>query len=175
MKHLLFVLISALVCSCGSGFKTSKRNVRAVTSFYSGSVSNHPYKVMQTNQLNKSLLELFEVYDSAQSRISLSFNKNELLLTYLAQGKPKTLAFKGKFTRRGYYEVYLRNKRTEIPPFVPVFYSQVDVKRIRLILTPENDLLVDDSWQRTGNIFILAGGGSGRTQSVFKADSSSAP
>lgn len=170
MKQTLCAILAVLFISCGSGLKTSRQQVRPVSPSYSALVNNDPHHVAHNrNGATQTLLRLFEISDVAQSRISVSFTAaNELQLSYLSQGQTKTVNFRGRFKQKGYYEVLLRNKRTEVPPLLPVFYSQVDVKRLRIALTAENDLLVDDTWQRTGNIFFLAGGASGRTQSVFK-------
>jgi hypothetical protein len=169
MKQCLCALLAVFLISCGSGLKTSRQNVRPISPSYSAMVNNDPQEVKHNrNGAAQSLLRLFEISDVVQSRVSVSFtNGSELQLTYMSRGQTKNVSFQGRFKRKGYYEVLLRNKRTEIPPLLPVFYSQVDVKRLRIALTADNNLLVDDTWQRTGNIFFLAGGASGRTQSVF--------
>ena len=56
--------------------------------------------------------------------------------------------FQGKFSKRGFYEIFLRNKKIEIPPFIPIIYSNRDINRIRIGLTVNNDLVIANKWAR---------------------------
>ena len=56
----------------------------------------------------------------------------------------------------------------EIPPFIPIIYSRRNISRLRLAMTTAGELVVDHKWANDGNIFLLAGGGSGRAQYFFK-------
>jgi hypothetical protein len=49
-----------------------------------------------------------------------------------------------------------------------LFYSNVDIYRVRISQTKEKDLVIDSYYERGGNIFLFAAGGSGRTQYYFK-------
>lgn len=161
------IILLTLLTSCSSGVKVSKSQVTYFDKSFSAKVANTAYKSGKNK--TPTLLGLFEISEQLHTdTVYLSFNsRNELEVTYLARGQKLTDTFAGTFNRKGFYEIYLRRKKTEIPPFLPIFYSSNDIYRIRLALTQGGNLIVDNKWDRTGNIFIMGGGGSERTQSFF--------
>ena len=80
----------------------------------------------------------------------------------------KEKTFHGAFSKKGYLEIFLRNNKKEIPPLLPIIYGKYNINRIRIALTLENDLIIDNSWNEGGNIFILGVGDKGRRQQFFK-------
>lgn len=162
------ILLCLFLNSCSSGVKVSRSQVIYFDKSFSAKVLNKPYKT-GSRYKTPTLLNLFEISEQPHSdTVHFSFNsKNELEVTYLARGQKLTDTFAGTFHRKGFYEIYLRKKKTEIPPFLPILYSSNDIYRIRLALTPGGNLIVDNKWDRTGNIFLMGGGSSERTQSFF--------
>ncbi|RKS02856.1 hypothetical protein C8C84_2586 [Flavobacterium sp. 102] len=77
--------------------------------------------------------------------------------------------YQGKFSKKGYYEIFIRKKNIQIPPVLHLLYSKIDIYRLRISLNKEKELIIDSYYKRGGNVFLLAAGGSGRTQYYFKA------
>jgi hypothetical protein len=149
----------------------SKSNITPIDHSCSGVFENRSYLTIGRNgdSSNTTVLELFELYTSPVDSVRLYFDAhNQLVLTYSDSLVARTVLFKGQFRKRGYYEIFIRNYKVEIPPFFPIIYGQRDIKRLRVGLNKDLDLVIDNKWARTGNIFILAGGGSDRDQSCFK-------
>lgn len=118
---------------------------------------------------NLTLLNIFEIRDENIDSVQISFNDTkELKFTYTDKGQKIIKTFAGTFAKKGYFEIYFRNQKKEIPPLLPIIYSNNHINRVRLALTIDGNLIVDNMWDDSGNIFILAAGSSGRRQSFFK-------
>ncbi|NOS94325.1 MAG: hypothetical protein HOP30_20620 [Cyclobacteriaceae bacterium] len=116
-----------------------------------------------------TILDLFELSKGNTDSIHLHFDaNNNLVLTFKDSLGIQTKTMHGKFKRHFYYEVFIRNDKIEIPPLLPIIYGRHDIKRLRILLTKESELLIENKWVRDGNIFLLAGGGGGVHVSYFK-------
>jgi hypothetical protein len=116
-----------------------------------------------------TILDLFELYKIAADSIHFHFdNDDKLTLTFNDSLRLRTEKFDGKFRRKGYYEIFIRNHKIEIPPLFPIIYSTRNIKRLRLGLTNDNNLVIDNKWARDGNILLFVGGGGERYQSYFR-------
>lgn len=167
-KTILTILNIFLFCACGTGLKINKSNFKPINNNFSGSFKNFSYKTKGRNY-DPTLLNLFNIFDIASDTIIFKINSNgQLQLTFKDSLKIKTEIFKGNFSKKGYYEIYFRKIKKEIPPLVPIIYGYRDIDRIRIGLTINNDLVVDNKWATDGNIFILAAGSAGRSQSFLK-------
>ena len=132
-------------------------------------VENKSFKVKGRRYGDLTLLDLFEINNHTVDTLLLDFNeRNELRLTYIEKEEKNIKTFSGNFSKKGYYEIYFRNQKKEISPFFPIFYSNNHINWIRLALTKEGGLIIDNRWDDSGNIFILSAGSSGRRQSFFK-------
>ncbi|HCS21033.1 MAG TPA: hypothetical protein DIW47_10825 [Bacteroidetes bacterium] len=149
-----------------------KSKVTYFDNHFSATVSNYSFKKKGSNWSEPSLLQLFEIGVVNTDSVSLGFNdSNALILSYEVNGQKFENVFNGKFADKGYYEIYFRNKRKEIPPVIHIIYSSNHINRVRLALTKEGDLLVDNMWDDSGNIFIIGAGDSGRRLSYFECKS----
>lgn len=159
------------ISSCGSGLSIRKSKVKYFASSFSATVDNNSYKVKGRRYGGVTLLNIFEIRDKNIDSVYISFNdSNELKLSYTYKGQEITEIFIGNFAKKGYYEIYFRNQKKEFPPVLPIIYSNNHIKRVRLALTIDGNLIVDNMWDDSGNIFILAGGSSGRRQIFFKCN-----
>ena len=164
-----FVLTTLLI-SCGTGMKIPSEKILNIDSEFRGSFSNISHKVTTKNGIEKNsdILTLLNIVNNKSDSISVRFSsKNELAVTYNGILGKSTEYFKGKFSKRGYFEIYLKKKNIQIPPLFPIIYSKTDINRLRINLTKENTLIIDKYFSRGGNIFLLAAGGSGRFQYYF--------
>lgn len=163
------LIIFFSLCSCGTGLSVRKSQVKYFDNHFSGTFGNRAFKINGRRYGSPALLELFEIYQVKADSVSVVFDEqDELELTYQdSDGKVKTATFKGVFARKGYYEVFLRNDRKEIPPAFPFIYGRCNVNRVRLALSAKGDLIVDNEWNESGNILFLGVGDKGRRQSYF--------
>lgn len=169
MRILTLVLIPFILSSCRTGMGVRKSKVSYFDSSFSATVSNHSFDVKGQQWGDNSLLQLFEIGIVNTDSVSMRFNdSNALVLSYKVHGQKFENVFNGKFADKGYYEIYFRNESKEIPPGFHIIYSKHNINRLRIALTKEGDLLVDNMWDESGNIFIITAGGSGRRLSYFE-------
>lgn len=179
MKNAILVkylIICFILVSCGSGLigvKTS--DIKAFDSNFSGDFKHLSYKDKYRNSgsyshRNVDMLSLFNIEDKNIKSVNISFSKDQLLIVKYADSSGiKSKTFHGKFTKRGFYQVYHAKENLEIPPLFPIIYSKTYISRIRISLSSNNDLLIDDYYESGGNIFILAGGSFSRSAHHFES------
>lgn len=173
-KLILYILTLIFFSSCGTRMKIDNKNFNKITNNFSGTFSMYPHKVKSKQKTNykSNLLHLLNqsnVNTSKIKKVSFKFNENYGLMIYYESFFGTEIEyFKGKFKKNGYYEIYFSKKRVEIPPLFPLFYSKVNINRIRIGLNKNGDLIIDNYQNRSANIFLLAGGNTLRSQSFFK-------
>lgn len=175
MKRTFIVLligsVISFLCSCGTGMNIKKSQVKYFSDHFSATINNNSYKANAQRYGSPSLLQLFEIQNEIADSVSIKFNDNhELILSYKANDTTKDKIFKGQFVEKSYYEIFLRNKKKEIPNGFPIIFSSNNINRIRIALTNQGDLIVDNMWDEGGNIFIFGVGDKGRRQSFFKTN-----
>ena len=184
---LLFVsLISLLVfSSCGNGLQIKKRNFKKMNTAFSGKFINGsvrskkssaiPFRSTDTSAADErtisSLLFLSDMLVSNADTVYLKLDANEnLKVTYRdSLHVVRTEIFEGKLRKKGFYEIYLFKERIEIPPVIPIIYGKVNIGRLRIGLTKNNNLIIDAYFTHGGNIFIFAVGSSSRKQYTFRS------
>ena len=68
-----------------------------------------------------TILDLFELSNGNADSIHLHFDaNNNLVLTFKDSLGSRTETMHGQFRRNFYYEVFIRNDKTEIPPLLPL-------------------------------------------------------
>jgi len=167
-KAITYTLIICSICACGTGLKISKKNFRPVNTSIEGSFSNQAYQI--TGKADKlTLLELFNIFDGASDNINIITTSNGALqVSYQDSLSNKRFeTFEGDFTKQGNYEIYLRKEIKSIPPLIPIISGHRNIDRIRIAYTNNNNLVIDHKWERTANVFLMAGGGNSRLQYFF--------
>lgn len=167
MRNITLLLTICVLSSCGTGIGVRKRDFVQINHQFKATLNNNSSltKGRSGNNASQTFLAFFELYQLNADTVRLHFDSNNrLVLTFLDGERMRTETFDGTFHKKGYYEIYIRNTKRGIP----ILYSARDIKRLRIGLTNKNELVVDDKWARDGNIFLLAGGGSGRYRSYFK-------
>ena len=170
-RIFLTLIISFLLISCGTGLKTPQEKLSRIDSNFKGTLVNTSHKKNLKNKVffNTDILTLFNLKDKKSDSVSISFTSNdELKLTYEDILGKTTEYYKGKFSKKGYYEIYLRKKNIQIPPILHILYSNKDIYRLRINLTKEKELIIDSYSNIGGNVFLFAAGNSGRHQHYFK-------
>lgn len=169
-RVVIIILVTFFLCSCGTGLSVRKSKVKYFDAQFPGTFDNNAFKVNVRRYGSPTLLDLFEIYYVKTDSVSVKCDSSgELELTYKNnEGNLKKETFKGTFAKRGYYEVFLRNDRKEIPPVFPIIYGKYNVNRIRIALTTQGDLIIDNEWNESANIFIIGVGDKGRRQSFFR-------
>ncbi len=168
--YLCIFTITASLTSCGKTEPLRKKNSLPLNSQFKGKFHNQSFQISGRNpyQDHTSILQELEIYPHVSESIQIEFGlSNELYIHYQKGDDTLTSIFEGKFKKNGSYQIWLRRKRIEIPPLFPIIYSRVDIKRLRFHLDLENNLVIHNKWARTANIFILAGGASGKYNSFY--------
>ena len=167
-KRITYELIPLflIVISCGSGMTAiGSSDFKKIDSTFSGTFKNLSYKTIREQKSeygydNSEILKLFEIKNQNFDSISMSFTpNNSLVIKYSDSTGIITKQYHGEFSKRGFYEIYFRKRNIEIPPLLPIIYSEYDTDRIRISLTPENNLLIDDYRAYGGNILVFGNGG----------------
>jgi hypothetical protein len=181
-RYLISIVLLIELCSCGTGLRISASAFKPLSHDYSGVFDNEPYLTKGTSYLSKekfSSLTLLNHFDSLKGNskfVLLSFNtKEQLIVTCKDSLKTETSTFNGKFSKKGYYEIFFRKEVIEIPPLIPIFFSRRNINRIRISLTNHNDLVIDRKRVLDGNVFLFGGGSSDRTQNFFHPSIQSTP
>ncbi|MBO9202432.1 MULTISPECIES: hypothetical protein [Niastella] len=170
MRMLLIIMLTALfLCSCSTGLNVRKSKIVYFNKEFTGTFDNNAYDVNGRRYGSPTLLGLFERYNEKADSVSILFDTSgRLELTFMdSLGTVKSEKFKGSFGKKGYYQVYLRNDKIEIPPVFPIIFGKHNINRVRLACTPEGNLIIDNQWNESGNIFLLGVGDNGRRQSFF--------
>jgi len=154
----IFIISSVLfLChSCGmSRLKIPKNQVKTVGIGFKGTFKN-----MNATDSSHTLASLFGIYKEEPENISIEITSNkELKISYIdSLGKKQTNFLKGKLHKKGYFQHFVFKERIQIPPIFSIIYGKVNINRIRLALTQQNNLVIDSYYNSGGNIFILAGG-----------------
>jgi len=166
----IFVAAFFFLYSCRTGLNIPQSKIKYFDKNFSAAFDNKAFKTTHEKGYGiRTLFDLLEIYNAKSDSVILKFNDSgEMEMDYKDSLSMHSKKFKGKFTKEGYYEIYLRNKSIEIPPFLPIVCSSHHINRIRIAQTLEGDLIVDNFWNEGGNIFVFGGGDSGRRQSYFK-------
>ncbi|HEY0977850.1 MAG TPA: hypothetical protein VGE21_10290 [Flavobacteriales bacterium] len=157
-------LLLVLSTSCGSGVKVAGSQFEPMLP---GMELKVPAQAFRTTgrKGRMTLPELFRWTDGAVQEVTL--NTDSLGGVTVRMGT-SAQRYEGKRSPHGYYEIDLERNITEIPPLLPIIYSERHLSRLRLAMTKQGELVIDHKWANDGNIFLLAGGGSGRTQYFFR-------
>jgi hypothetical protein len=146
----------------------AKSQVKHFNSSFSAKVDNAPLNSAKISHGDLTLLGLFEITNRNIDSIYISFNaSSELCLTYQFDGQKITKTYTGYFSRRKYYQIYTKKQKIEIPPLLPIIYNNTHVNRLRIALTIDGLLIVDNMWDNGGSIFFFGAGASGRRQILF--------
>ena len=172
-QQTVFILSLILLCSCATGLRVRKNNFIPIDGKFKGTFKNEAYLKKGKNPASSTILELFDIYLTKADTVHIYFDdKERLVVTFQGRLGNRFEIFDGRFRKRGFYEVFLRNKKIEIPPYFSIIYSSRDIDRIRIGLTKDNNLIIDNKWARDGNFFLFAAGGSGRFRCFFKSSNS---
>ncbi len=162
MKNdITLIILTFLILSSCTGLKIKRADFKPIDKTFNSSFYNVPSKT-KGHYPDSTMLEVFEIFQVRSDSINLSFNNSGQLQISFDKNS-QTKSFDGKF-KKGYFQIYFRNKKT----IIPIFYSKRDIYRLRLALTKDNELIIANKWARDGNIFILAGGASGHRKYYFK-------
>jgi hypothetical protein len=159
-----------LLYSCGTGMKIKKNNFKQINSHFSGTFNlySNSYNTKYHSNQKIKLLSLFNIdtlNNSKVEKVTIKFDKeNDLIISYENFWGTETKFFNGKFKKKGYYEVFLRKERI----IIPLFYTVINVDRLRIGLAKNGDLIIDSYGNHSAMIFLMAGGRKGRTQFYFK-------
>ena len=171
LKYIVFTATILLLYSCGTGMSLSKKDFSPIDKKFLGIFENRSSltKGRHYSSSQPTILDFFELYKIAADSIHFHFDSDDkLTLTFNDSLRLRTEKFDGKFRGKGYYEIFIRNHKREIPPLFPIIYSTRNIKRLRLGLTNDNNLVIDNKWARDGNILLFVGGGGERYQSYFR-------
>jgi hypothetical protein len=147
------LLIPLILMSCASVQKN-----QVTSAGLEGTFQDRPYKTIGDRR-DSSLLATFKSGDQKADSIHISISPAaELVLTYRDSSGVRTSTFQGRFSRKGYLEIFLTRRRVQIPPLIPLIYGSTQIYRLRIGVKAGGELVIRNKWVEEVNIFILGGG-----------------
>ncbi|MBV4357465.1 hypothetical protein [Pinibacter aurantiacus] len=174
MKYFFLLLIIS-ACSCETTSRIKKSDINPISNKFEGAYDNKPYLIRSNLQVTKkdyletavSLFDTSQTLKSDLDFIQINFNsKGQLCLHYKDTSVFKATTLNGKFSKKGYYEIYFKKEQLEIPPVVHVLFSTHDIQRLRIYETKSDDLIVYYYNYISGN-FLFVGDGPSKMQFFF--------
>jgi hypothetical protein len=137
---------------------------------FSAFVQNKAYRIDNGAHVEpRTFLNLFRIKDAQADSIFLEIKSNEeLRITVYSGGHKTDNNFHGKLVKQEYFEIYLENKKQEFPPGFNILYGNHDIERIRIGLTDDNSIVVDEFRNGRGNLFLIIMGEKYEVESFFK-------
>ena len=149
---ILFVL-SVGISSC-SGLNLPKGEVKPITLHFSGTFSNQLDRSKWSGE-EPTILELFNIDDTTKHVVHLRFiDYQHLHITAWDSSNVRNISewtFKGKFKRRGYFEIYHYKNNF----CVPLVYRQRVYDKIRMALSPNSDLIIRNETDESKYVFFI--------------------
>jgi hypothetical protein len=139
----------------------------AIDRKFSGIFKNDPFHTKGRRYGILSLMQTVGVSDISSDSVGISFDDCNRLHIVYGDSLRKSLILTGSFIGSDYYEYFFRNESKGFPPYVPFIYSVNHINRIRIGVSINGYLVVDEMWDESGNILILGAGDSGRRQSFY--------
>jgi len=172
MKYLYLILLSSLFMSCGV-FKTKPKNIVKLNSENANKL-NGTYSVFALDKLKSEYPyyhnannKFYRKYGRGQSD-TISFDtitggrfkikiidKQNLQIDFLKENDTiKSQKIEYKFKTDGF--LYLKNRNTIISG-IPYLFGGVDVKKVRIALNHNDDLILNDIFDSSGALLLIFG------------------
>lgn len=171
MKKYYLILFSILFLSCGSfkdkqeNFqKINENNVTILNGNYSVFKKNKSSEYYYSDNLNEKFYRKygrgvrdtinFDTISGGILKISI-INKRKLKLDFIKNDKTvKNQILRYKFKNDGF--LYIKNRNTLIGG-LPYIYGGIDVKKVRIALNENNDLLLNEFFNSSGAFLLIFG------------------
>lgn len=163
MRKLAIILVFSLF-SCKS-YKEIKDKDLVVSSSKSLGEFHAMSNLKTKTDYQISVQELFGLKNT-DSIIKVVFSKKDAIEIQYKNvlGGNEVAAFKGKF-KKHYFEVFLDKKRVFFPPI----YCKTRINRLRIGLTKNQELVINQHYDYSGMFLFFAAGNSDKKQYVFKS------
>ncbi|MDH7459697.1 hypothetical protein QEG73_00360 [Chitinophagaceae bacterium 26-R-25] len=174
MKYIFLLLIIS-ICSCETISRIKKSDIHPISNKFEGSYNNKPYLIKSNLQVREDdyLTTATNLFDTSKTKksgldfIQIKFNSKDQLILYNTDTSVfRPITLNGKFSKKGYYEIYFKKEQLEIPPIVHFLFSTHNIKRLRIYETKSDDLIIYDYDYISGN-FLFVGDGPSKTQFFF--------
>ncbi len=166
LKLLSIFTIITVISSCISFKRIAKKNNICIKNKIDLICENNSYKSQgKINYRPNSLLNIFEINNLTSQKVRIYIDSNNYINLIPIDSLNKNVSifkFKGEYIKNRYFEVYIRNKKN----CIPILYKQNDLKRIRISLTIDSNLIIEDMYDFGGHIFIFGGAG-GKNKNIF--------
>ncbi|MGL4584664.1 MAG: hypothetical protein ACRCVU_16980, partial [Flavobacterium sp.] len=161
-------LIIVLVSSCSSGLKVKRSEVLPIDNSFKAAIEGTFVDTDIKEYRKNVFLSYYKVNSWLADTVHIHFNENDqLLLTYKDTIGTKEVLINGRFVKKKYYEYFNVREKVAIPPLFQFIYSKIDVNRIRLGVTKNGEVVLDQYYDVGGNIFIMAAGHTNRYKSSY--------
>lgn len=172
-SSIVALCILVILCSCGTGMKVRKADLKPITKGYTAAIKDKASHFQGRNLRNyfpDSLHGLLNIKQADIDTVFLSFISSKQLRVSLHDlSGNKEWVFNGKFSKRGYFEIYLQKQDIQIPPLLPIFFSKRRINRVRFALTKDDHFILDHRWVMAGNFLLIGSGDGCRGQYYFNA------
>ena len=155
-KGLILIIFVTLLMSGCKTFQGSKK-----TEFPADSTlefQNIPFTSKDRKYKNTSILRLFNIQQDSVEKVRISIRNKLVTLSFIKNKEIYTFQYEGKFTSFNDFQVYLQNQRTEIPPFLPLFYSSIAVNRLRISINEHGQLKIKNKINYSAHFLLMAVG-----------------
>ncbi|MGC4104033.1 hypothetical protein [Ferruginibacter sp.] len=171
MKAVLLALSAVfLLVACNRHMQQERTLLQPMHGNLSAYVQNKPYRVEKdVHSDTLSFMDLFWLNKEHPDSVFLEIkNGKTLYLSWYFAGQKAGQVFDGKLVKQQYFEVYLKNKKTEIPPAFNFLYGNHDIYRIRISITKDNSIVTDVLRNGRGNVLLIIMGEKYFIKSFFK-------
>lgn len=167
-KYTIVLLIIVLISSCSSGLKVKRSEVLPIDNSFKATIDGEFFNTDTIEYRKNVFLSYYKVNSWLADTVHIRFNESDqLVLTYKDTIGTKEVLINGRFVKKKYYEYFNVREKVAIPPLFPFIYSKIDINRIRLGVTKNGEVVIDQLYDVGGNIFIMAAGHTNRYQSSY--------
>lgn len=155
-KGLILIIFVTLLMSGCRTFQGSKKIEFPADSTIE--FQNIPFSSKDRKYKNTSILGLFNIKQDSVEKVRVSISNKLITLSFIKNKEIYTFQYEGKFTSFNDFQVYLVNRRIEIPPLIPLFYSSIAVNRLRISINERGQLKIKNKINYSAHFLLMAVG-----------------
>lgn len=151
IRYSVIILVSFFI-SCKPTFKVPKESIYPISQNYEGRFENEYYLKLHKDYNFNTPLSVFYIEDALSDWFELSFpDEKTIEITYINfQNERTSKIFEGKFSKKGYFELFHSKEKGMLPPF----YYKDNKDRLRISLNSEGNLLLDYYYKKGSTLMF---------------------
>lgn len=167
-KYIIYTLLLFAVCSCKARFLgVRKKSLISIDKQFKAGINNNSHLDFGLDKAS-SALAYFNFRDIKADSIYINFDEKERLgIRFRDSIGLKTYVYEGRFTKQGYYEVYLKRYQKAIPPVIPFLFCFFDIDKLTITMTKNQQLVMNRKWSRGWRVLIIGDDQGGECSSFY--------